>query len=97
MKEYYSPDDYAVKIQAAVVARGDDYYPYEKVRFLRELLSARASVAAVSDYLLLFDIYEVAVENVEWIQEAGTQDMQLLEISGYSDSTEELLDYVGDE
>ncbi len=96
VKEYYSADDYAVKIQGAIISQHMDYFPYDRVRFFRELLSTPGAIKAISDYLLLFDIYELAIENVEWIQQAGIQNTQLFEISGYSDSPEELLEYVGD-
>jgi len=46
----------------------------------------------VSDYLRIFNIYNMVVVGYSFVQQAGYQNMQMFEIAAVSDDPEELIE-----
>lgn len=92
VKEYVSDGDYEVRIRGAIVSNGNNNYPYNDVRDLHELLSRSEALPVVSDYLRLYNIYNLVVLSYNLPQREGFQNVQVFEIQCLSDSPEELIE-----
>jgi hypothetical protein len=91
VKEYWSMDDYSVKIQGAILDQRPDFYPQEEIEKLIELLELNQSLQVVSRYLQMFGIYEIAVNNFKFAPIEQSPNVQLFDIMAYSDEPEELV------
>ncbi len=91
VKEYWSMDDYAVRIQGAILDQRPDYYPQDEVRKLIELLALPQSLQVVSRYLQMFGIYELVVKDYDFAPIEQKTNMQLFDILCYSDEPAELI------
>jgi Domain of unknown function (DUF6046) len=91
VKEYWSMDDYSVKIQGAILDQRPDYYPQIEIEKLIELLELNQSLHVVSRYLQMFGIYEIAVNNFTFAPIEQSPNVQLFDIMAYSDEPEELM------
>ncbi len=90
IKEYVSDDDYEVKIQGAIVNPAGSF-PTEDVRKLRAILLKPKAIKAISDYLLLFNIYDIVISGYSFGQKEGYQNLQFFEITAYSDTPENIV------
>ena len=90
VKEYISDGDYQVNIQGAFYDRNPERYPIENVSELLSLLRIPAAITVVSEYLSLFNISQLVVENYDFPQVAGHQNSQTFSIRALSDEPIEL-------
>lgn len=90
IKEYIADDDFEIKIQGALVNPLGSY-PTEDVRNLVAMLLKPKAIKAISDYLLLFNIYDIVITSYSFGQKEGHQNLQFFEITAYSDTPENIL------
>jgi Domain of unknown function (DUF6046) len=91
VKEYWSMDDYSVRIRGAVIDPRPDYYPKEVVDTLQLLLAEPESLKVVSRFLQLFGIYEITVKDYTFLPVEGKTNCQFFDIVAFSDEPEELI------
>lgn len=91
VKEYWSMDDYAVRIQGAIIDQRPDYYPQAEVEKLVQLIEMPQSLQVVSRYLQMFGIYELAVKDFEFAPIEKSPNVQLFDMVCYSDEPEALI------
>ncbi len=91
VKEYWSMDDYSVRIRGALIDPRPDYYPKDVVDTLQLLLAEPESLKVVSRFLQLFGIYEITVSNYTFLPIEGKTNVQFFDIQAYSDEPEELV------
>ncbi len=96
IKEYFSDGDYSISIEGAIVGRDPYAYPEADVKNLIRLMRQPASIVAISPFLQLFGIYDIAIENFDLKQLAGFQNMQPFTIECSSDLPIELIDVEDD-
>jgi len=97
VKEWFSYGDHEITLELTISSIDSEVYPYDQVQAARDILRKKTSIDVVSDYLLLYEVYQLAIEKVEWIQRPGFKNIQGIRVTAYSDSPEELLDYVGND
>lgn len=98
IKELISNGDYAIKISGAIVSTdrdaygnesnvfsGSDQYPEEGVRALLRMCTAQRNLLATSDFLQLFNINCIVIQNLELPQAIGGSSRQEFLISAVSD------------
>lgn len=91
VKEYISQDDYQIKIRGALVDPSGQRYPEEQVLQLVEYCEVPESVRIYSRFLNdNFNIQYLSIENVNFPQVEGTENVQLFEITAVSDDPIEL-------
>jgi Domain of unknown function (DUF6046) len=81
VKEYWSMDDYSVRIQGAIIDQRPDYYPQVEPQ----------SLQVVSRYLQMFGIYELTVKDFEFAPIEKSPNVQLFDMTCYSDEPDELI------
>jgi Domain of unknown function (DUF6046) len=91
VKEYWSMDDYSVRIRGAVIDKRPDYYPKEVVDTLQLLLAESDSLKIVSRFLQMFGIYEITVKDYTFLPIEGKTNCQFFDIVAFSDEPEELI------
>lgn len=91
VKEYWSMDDFSVRIQGAILDNRPDYYPQSEVKKLVDLLALPQSLQVVSRYLQLFGIYELTVKDYAFAPIEQKTNVQFLDILAYSDEPVELI------
>jgi hypothetical protein len=91
VKEYWSMDDYEIRIRGALIDKRPDYYPKEAVDTLQLLLAEPESLKVVSRFLQMFGIYEMTVSSYTFLPIEGKTNCQFFDITGYSDEPEELI------
>lgn len=92
VKEYIAMGDYEVMLRGAIVNSGSQSYPYDRVNELIRLLELPEALTAVSEYLQLFNVYNLVVMDYAMPQQEGFQNVQLFEINCLSDTPEELIE-----
>lgn len=90
IKEYISDGDYVVNIKGALVSQ-DNIYPMGDVRDLLGILLKKETLNIVSDYLRIFNIYNIVVTDYKFTQVEGYQNTQFFEINAISDIPEEII------
>jgi len=91
VKEYWSLDDYEVKIMGALMSDKPEYFPEEDVQKMVQLLELPESLNVVSRYLQLFDIYELTIKDYNFPPIGDKTNTQLFEITAYSDEPIEFI------
>jgi hypothetical protein len=91
VKEYWSMDDFEVRLRGAIIEQRTDYYPNEEVQNLHDLLKLPESLKVVSRFLQMFDIYELTVKDYYFPPIEGVTNVQYFDITCYSDEPEELI------
>lgn len=86
VKEYISDGDYMVTLRGAFSNTFMQSYPKEMVKRLIKMCKIKSALKVTSEYLLMFDIYELVVEDYKFSQEEGKQNIQKFELSCSSDS-----------
>lgn len=90
VKEYISDGDYEITIQGAIVSE-DDFYPEDGATLLHQLCLVKDALVVESDFLQLFDIYNIVVESYSFPEQEGFLNMQLFELQCISDKPIELI------
>ena len=98
IKELITNGDYSINISGAIVSTGrdalgnetnafsgSDKYPEEGVRALLRMCTAQRSLRATSDFLQLFDINCIVIQNFDLKQPDGGSLRQEFQISAISD------------
>jgi D-alanine-D-alanine ligase-like ATP-grasp enzyme len=85
VKEYMSLGDYMVTIRGVLTNTFKSDYPKEDVRQLVQLFVRKQALNVTSEYLSLFGITSLVVEDFKMGQEAGRQNMQKFEANCSSD------------
>ena len=78
-------------MRGALVAEGSKNYPLEQVRDLHEILRKPEALTVVSDFLRLFDIYQVVARRYQFPQNEGFTNVQFYQIDCLSDTDESLV------
>ena len=89
-KEYIADGDYEVTIRGAVVLDENDY-PEDDVKALHQLCLVKDALVVESDFLQLFDIYNLVIESYTFPQQEGFRNMQPFELQCVSDKPIELI------
>lgn len=90
IKEYISDGDYVINLKGALTTQGNAY-PLVDVRDLLGILRKKETLSIVSEYLRIFDIYNVVVTDYKFSQVEGFQNTQFFEINMISDIPYELI------
>ena len=85
VKEYISDGDYIVNLRGAFVNTFQKSYPKEVVKQLIRLCQEKDALNVTSEYLLMFNIHELVVEEFNFSQEEGKQNIQKFELRCSSD------------
>lgn len=96
IKTYISKGDYVIDINAILVAADDpDFegsyngiYPYNPVYNLIKICEADCTIKVVSDYLSLFGITYLAIDEYDISQEEGQYSQQKIKLRCYSDDVD---------
>jgi len=91
VKEYWSMDDYSVRIRGALIEPRPDVYPREQTETLHAVLNAPNSLKVVSRFLQMYGIYEITVKDFTFLPVEGKTNVQFFDIQAYSDEPEELI------
>jgi hypothetical protein len=91
IKTYINDGDFEIKIRGWFTTDNANDYPIEKVNQLKKLLKLNKALKVTSDFLLLFDIYNIVVLDYNLFQVEGVQNTQFFEISSVSDTPVELI------
>lgn len=91
LKEYVSDGDYTITVQGVLTSSDDRNYPAEDISTLLQLVKQKEALAVTSDFLQLFEIYNLVVESYSFPQTEGFQNMQAFELTCSSDKPIELI------
>lgn len=92
VKEYINMGDYSITIQGGLFDENPSRYPYEQSYKLVQLSKLGESLKATSEFLQLFDITDIVIEDVTFTQVSGRQNVQLFNIQALSDQPIELIE-----
>lgn len=90
VKEYISDGDYEVTIRGAIVAE-DNLFPEDDIKLLHQLCLVKDALIVESEFLQLFDIYNLVIESYSFPEEEGYLNMQFFELQCVSDKPIELI------
>lgn len=92
IKEYVSAGDWNVSVRGVLVNYDDGYNaPLEKFQTLLQLCSLPLALECESNYLQLFEIFNLVVTEKSFPQSKGFQNVQPFELSCISDKPIQLL------
>jgi hypothetical protein len=91
VKEYIADGDFAIKIQGALVNPTGTAYPIDQVKLLMAILKAPVALKVTSDFLGLFPVYNLVIENYNLPQREGFTNTQFFELQCLSDNPVELV------
>lgn len=90
VKEYIADGDYSVGITGALFSK-DNIYPRDSMLKLNRLLKKKASIRVRSNFLQLFSINDIVIENYKFEAKESVGDSQFFEINAVSDLPIELI------
>lgn len=90
VKEYISDGDYQISITGAFFGRENEY-PEDDVLLLLDYLKQHNALRVQSEFLQLFDIDDIVVENYRFDAKEGMNNAQFFEISAISEIPQELI------
>jgi len=91
VKEYISQGDYQLKFRGALVDENGRRYPEEQALQLKEYLEAETTIGIASRFLNdIFDVSEIVIEDFNFPQVEGFQNMCFFEFTAVSDDPIEL-------
>jgi hypothetical protein len=79
VKEYINTSDFEISIKGGIFGTNGNY-PKDEVRVLREYLNAPVSIGIDSEFLALFGIFEIVIEDYFLPQNKGRRSEQLFEL-----------------
>jgi hypothetical protein len=88
IKEVWSQDDYQISIAGVLI--GDNEFPEEDLRRLRNYMEARKTLMVQSSLFSLFNITQIAVEDYGLPFTKGIEN-QMYTVKAYSDDVFDLL------
>lgn len=91
VKEYISDDDFMIEIAGAIVSPYPNVFPREEVSLLLELLSLPKQIPIACEFLQLFGIDSIVVEDKRVSQRMGSRNEVPFSIYAISDLAEEII------
>ena len=91
-KEYVSSGDYNITIEGIISSGQNNVYPFDDVQALKEICKVPEPIPMVNEFLNLFEIDVVLIEDFVFPQKAGFRDNQAFKISAISDKPIEIDD-----
>lgn len=91
VKELVSASDYYLTIKGGLFESDPYTYPQQLMATFNTLMNLNEPLKVESDYLQLFDIYEIVVTRHKAPQRRGVQNAQLFEITALEDKPLELI------
>jgi len=91
IKEYISDGDFMIDIRGMIVSPYPQYFPKDEVSLLNELLSLSKAIPVACDFLQLFGIESMVVEDFFISQKLGSRNEVPFEILALSDLAEEII------
>jgi len=85
VKELVSDDDYMVTIEGLIINEDGDDFPEEISRRIIEICQSPKSLKVQSDFLAMFDIHNLVIENYNFQGVTGNQNVQSYTINALSD------------
>lgn len=94
IKTYINDSDFQVNMKIILTTDNATDYPLDDVKRLTELLRRPKALNIVSDFIQLFDIYNIVVESFAVAQLEATQNTAIFEVAALSDTPIELIEDV---
>lgn len=91
VKELVSASDYYLTIKGGLFEAEPYTYPQQQMATFNALMDLNEPLKVESDYLQLFDVYEIVVTRHKSPQRRGVQNAQLFEITALEDKPLELI------
>lgn len=91
IKEYINDGDWTVRMRGLIVENSIHNYPRAQVAAFMQLLKLQEPIKVISEYLNLFGILNVVVENYNFAQKQGFQNVQPFDLSCVSDTDYSLI------
>jgi Domain of unknown function (DUF6046) len=92
IKTHVNEKDFEVTLKGMLVSPNyEQSYPHEQMKELEEILKHGGALEVISDFLLIFGIYNLFVTGYSMGQMEGTENVQPYEISCLSDAPIEIL------
>ncbi len=86
VKEFIADGDYTVRLRGLIVEDSIHNYPRADVVSFLQLLKRAESIKVVSEYLNMFGILNLVIENYNFNQKPGFQNVQPFDLSCVSDT-----------
>jgi hypothetical protein len=90
VKEYISDGDWQVNIRGAFCDPNADRFPIEDCNTLAQICKLPEAIEVVGEFFQLFDIHNLVIEEYDFPQRQGYQNMQAFNIKAVSDDPIEL-------
>lgn len=90
VKEYFAQDDYEIAVSGILVGGDFTTYPFDDVQRLRAICENGGAIEVQSDFLRLFDIYNVCIEGFDFPFTKG-ENIQGYTFTAYSDDINQVL------
>jgi len=91
VKEYISMGDFEINIKGAIVSPYPLVYPKEDVSLFVELMNLPKPIPIASEFLRLFEIDVLVVENYSVAEKLGSRNEVPFEITAISDKADEVI------
>jgi hypothetical protein len=85
VKEYVSAEDYRVRIEGSIIGEAKDIYPVEQVKAFVQLIEHEGPIEVISEYLSLFGIFNLVLENHSFRTRQGYQNIEDFTLNYISD------------
>ncbi len=92
IKTHINDADFDISIKVVLTSDNHNDYPIEQVKNLVSMLKLPRALKIVSDFLLMFGIFSIVIEDYVVVQLEGTQNTAMVDISALSDTPIELLE-----
>lgn len=90
IKTHINKGDYDIDIKGFVDSEIPDNFPIDASKRLIKLLDKDTEIKVVSDYLRLFDVTNLAIQDYNFFQTEGVQNLHFFQIKCLSDKAVEL-------
>lgn len=90
VKEYISDGDYIINVNGVIVSGQNNVIPQGEMQRLKEIFNANVPLKVSNDYLQLFGITDIVVENADVFQREGYRDSVYFNLQAVSDKAYEI-------
>lgn len=90
VKEYIADGDFSVNIKAVIASPAPNIYPREAVERFLKILEAPISLEVTSEFLNMYGIYNLVIEQDDQVQRQAFQNVAIFDINAVSDEPLEL-------
>lgn len=91
VKESMGLKDWSVTIRGVIIGENEDSYPIDELNNLRKICETEDVVEVLCEYLNIFDIFYLAIEDLQLPAFEGAKHIQPYEIKAFSDRITELI------